>query len=102
MTSRRLDAKIKQYMSDHGVRYQKARDAILRGENLAPLPWADYPDFRLQLGVAPDGEVVATLPLQQSPHTLIVGGTGSGKTVMMSNLIRQFTAAGFEVHDDLL
>lgn len=115
MASRRLDAKIKQYMRDNpGVRYQKARDAVMS----PPTPPAsNFPtiavpgpedfffassredtlahcsEFRLKIGVAEDGTPV-DVPL--TAPVVIVGGTGSGKTVLVNGIVRQLHAAGFE------
>lgn len=113
MASRRLDAKIKQYMRDNpGMRYQKARDAVstpLAAEQFPSVAIPDveefffahspedvlshYPEFRLRVGVAHDGSTVTT-PI--SGPLLVVGGTGSGKTALTQNFVWQFRAAGFK------
>lgn len=60
-------------------------------ETLDPTKWANIP-----LGVGADGSEVS-LDLKAGPHSLVVGGTGSGKTVAVRLMIACALARGFEV-----
>jgi len=58
---------------------------------LTPEAWA-----RLPLGVGPDGAIVA-IDLLAGPHSLVVGPTGSGKTVALLTLVAGALARGHEL-----
>lgn len=53
-----------------------------------------YPDFRLRLGVTATGEELA-IDLTKIPHALVIGGTGTGKSVFARGLIESFRTAGW-------
>lgn len=55
-----------------------------------------YSKFKIMLGLTEDGEWVTWHP-KSDPHLLIVGGTGSGKTISLHNIIQQITQAGYRV-----
>lgn len=57
---------------------------------------ADYQDFQIPLGVDEDGEELAWFPRKQ-PHMVVVGTTGSGKTVVEQNVTQRLTQAGWRV-----
>jgi len=65
--------------------------AGLLPDRLAPEAWA-----RLPLGVGPDGATVA-IDLLAGPHSLVVGPTGSGKTVALLSLVAGALARGHEL-----
>ena len=118
MTSSRLNAKARAYMKTNpDVNYTEALEKV-RGSGSAPrnnqplVPSIDqffftksvedaiahYPEFRLLIGESEDGTQVSTPHLARSPHTLVVGGTGTGKTVLAGGFVQQFRAAGFQVY----
>ncbi|WP_301850432.1 FtsK/SpoIIIE domain-containing protein [Rhodococcus pyridinivorans] len=53
-----------------------------------------YPDFRMRLGVTETGEELA-INLAKSPHSLVIGGTGTGKSVFARGVIESFRSAGW-------
>lgn len=53
-----------------------------------------YPDFRLRLGVTATGDELA-IDLTKIPHLLVIGGTGSGKSVFARGMIESFRVAGW-------
>lgn len=55
-----------------------------------------YCQFKIMLGLTEDGEWATWHP-KSDPHLLIVGGTGSGKTIALHNIIQQITQAGYRV-----
>lgn len=56
-----------------------------------------YPSYRVRLGVDALGEVLEIDP-SKFPHTLIVGGTGSGKSVFIRGVIIELArAAGWQI-----
>ena len=55
-----------------------------------------YSKFKIMLGLTEDGEWATWHP-KSDPHLLIVGGTGSGKTISLHNIIQQITQAGYRV-----
>lgn len=55
-----------------------------------------YCQFKIMLGLTEDGEWATWHP-KSDPHLLIVGGTGSGKTISLHNIIQQITQAGYRV-----
>lgn len=56
-----------------------------------------YPSYRVRLGVDALGEVLEIDP-SKFPHTLIVGGTGSGKSVFIrGDIIEPARAAGWQI-----
>lgn len=55
-----------------------------------------YCKFKIMLGLTEDGEWATWHP-KSDPHLLIVGGTGSGKTISLHNIIQQITQAGYRV-----
>ena len=57
---------------------------------------ADYRDFQIPLGVDEDGEQLSWHPRKQ-PHMVVVGTTGSGKTVVEQNVVQRLTQAGWKV-----
>lgn len=111
MSSNRLKKDIHAYMADHGVRYQKARDAILSDNpsdssdlpfNTAPYleTWArneHTTDLRVPLGwYIPSGVLspnVFELNLAEvssggtGPHGCLQGKTGSGKSYTLRNIV---------------
>lgn len=118
MTSSRLREKAHNYMRENlGVVYTAALEKV-RGAGSAACKYqplvpsidqfvfaksvedaiAHYPEFRLLIGENVDGTRVSTPPLARSPHTLVVGGTGTGKTVLAGGFVQQFRAAGFRVY----
>lgn len=55
-----------------------------------------YSKFKIMLGLTEEGEWATWHP-KSDPHLLIVGGTGSGKTISLHNIIQQITQAGYRV-----
>lgn len=53
-------------------------------------------DFVLPLGVKADGSPIL-IPQDKVPHTAIFGGTGNGKTVLLSSIIQAAVLQGAEV-----
>jgi DNA segregation ATPase FtsK/SpoIIIE-like protein len=61
-----------------------------------PVPTDSSDTWRLPLGVDENGDVVSW-DLKVAPHGLVVGSTGSGKSVVLSGVIVEALARGFEV-----
>lgn len=57
---------------------------------------ADRDSWRIPFGVDESGEVVEW-SLRAAPHALVVGGTGTGKTVTLRSIITDACARGFTV-----
>ncbi|NKS74642.1 hypothetical protein GS531_23070 [Rhodococcus hoagii] len=55
-----------------------------------------YPDFRMRLGVTATGEALE-IDMAKFPHSLFIGGTGSGKSVFARALIESFRVAGWMI-----
>lgn len=53
--------------------------------------------FRIPLGVDEDGESVLWDLRSMSPHLMIVGKTGSGKTVVINGVVMEIAARGWQV-----
>ncbi len=72
------------------------------GENILPdfVAWKDsylpYKNFELALGETYTGKVMVNLAV--SPHVLLAGSTGSGKTILLKLLLMQVLKKGGEVY----
>ena len=72
------------------------------GENILPdfIEWDDsylpYKNFELALGESYTGEVEVNLAV--TPHILLAGSTGSGKTILLKLLLMQSLKKGAEVY----
>ena len=72
------------------------------GENILPdfIEWDDsylpYKNFELALGESYTGEVKVNLAV--TPHILLAGSTGSGKTILLKLLLMQSLKKGAEVY----
>ncbi|MFI5825176.1 FtsK/SpoIIIE domain-containing protein [Streptomyces rishiriensis] len=53
-----------------------------------------YMDFEVPLGVDEDSDVLTWFPRKQA-HMLVVGQSGSGKTVVLHNVVERLTQAGW-------
>ena len=53
-----------------------------------------YMDFEVPLGVDEDDEVLTWFPRKQA-HLLVIGQSGSGKTVVQHNVVQRLTQAGW-------
>lgn len=58
--------------------------------------YLDKRDFAFTLGICLDG--LYSVDLNVAPHVLIAGSTGSGKTVLIKNIIHQALKKGAEVY----
>lgn len=56
----------------------------------------DYSDFQIPLGIDEENEELSWTPRKQ-PHAVVVGTTGSGKTVVQHNVVQRVTQAGWRV-----
>ncbi|MER6928872.1 FtsK/SpoIIIE domain-containing protein [Kocuria palustris] len=55
-----------------------------------------YSDFQIPLGIDEDNDQLCWTPRKQ-PHMVVVGTTGSGKTVVQHNVVERVTQAGWRV-----
>lgn len=65
-------------------------------EPAAPLTHAAYKAFKIPIGVDEDGQTQVWHPAV-SPHCLVIGGTGSGKTSFQHTVLTHLTHAGWRV-----
>lgn len=98
--------KLVNFQSDLSVRLGREVVISYEGGTLFMQIDADqpfYPDLssaaltdKLRLGVSPDGKTVQLSP-PEIPHMLVAGTTGSGKTVAMVTLAKEFNRLNYDV-----